>query len=148
MVSKNVPGAYMVSIMDLGMYEDIHPKEKMEVGERLALLARGKIYGEDLLCESPELIKAEKSEKRLILHFSNTGKSLVLKGREIKSLIVRQGEYVKEIKEYEIDTKVTLTFESLSEEPLEILYAQEGYCEVNLLNEAGLPVKPFVTTCM
>jgi sialate O-acetylesterase len=148
MVSKNVPGAHMVSIMDLGMYEDIHPKEKIEVGERLALLARGKIYGEDLLCESPEFTKADRLENKLILHFLNTGKSLVLKGREIKSLIVRQGDCMREIQEYEIDTEVTLTFESLSEEPLEILFLQEGYCEVNLFNEAGLPVKPFLTTCM
>jgi sialate O-acetylesterase len=72
----------------------------------------------------------------------------VLNGREIKSLIVRQGECMREIQKYEIDTKVTLTLESLSEEPLEILFAQEGYCEVNLFNEAGLPVKPFLTTCM
>lgn len=43
MVSRRVPGAYMTSVMDLGMYEDIHPKHKKEVGERLALLARGKV---------------------------------------------------------------------------------------------------------
>ena len=33
-VSKTVKGTGMISIMDLGLYEDIHPKRKMEVGER------------------------------------------------------------------------------------------------------------------
>lgn len=54
-VSKNVPGVHMAAIMDLGSYYDIHPKEKMEVGRRLALLARGHVYGEtELLCDPPE----------------------------------------------------------------------------------------------
>lgn len=148
LVSKLVPDAYMISIMDLGMYEDIHPKEKIEVGERLALLARGKIYGEDILCESPEFIKAERIENKLILHFSDTGKSLTLKGEEIKSLKIWQGKQIKEIETFSLDTSVTLTFESLSEDPIEIQFAKEGYCEVNLFNEALLPVKPFSVVCL
>lgn len=32
MVGESVPGAYMASIMDLGMYEDIHPKHKKKWG--------------------------------------------------------------------------------------------------------------------
>ncbi len=36
-----------------------------------------------------------------------------------------------------------LNFETLTEEPVEIRFAKEGYCEVNLFNEADLPVKPF-----
>lgn len=58
-VSKDVPGVHMATIMDLGSYYDIHPKEKMEVGRRLALLARGHVYGEkDLLCDPPEAVSA------------------------------------------------------------------------------------------
>ena len=65
LVSDTVPNTGMVSIMDIGSYYDIHPKEKMEVGRRLALLARGKVYGEDILCESPRLINAEKTDTAL-----------------------------------------------------------------------------------
>lgn len=147
LVSKIVPNTGMVSIMDLGMYEDIHPKQKIEVGERLALLARGKIYGEDLLCESPEFINAERNGNCITLTFSYTGKTLKLQGCKIKSLSVRQGCIEKEIKDFNIDTRVTLLFEGLTEEPIEILFAKEPYCEVNLFNEAGLPVKPFSAVC-
>lgn len=58
-VSRSVPGVYMASIMDIGSYYDIHPKKKLEVGRRLALLARGHIYGEDrLLCDPPTAARA------------------------------------------------------------------------------------------
>lgn len=58
-VAEHVPGVFMASIMDLGSYYDIHPKEKMEVGRRLALLARGHLYGEqELLCDAPKAIAA------------------------------------------------------------------------------------------
>ena len=42
MVGESVPGAYMASIMDLGMYEDIHPKHKKEVGGTSGAAGTGK----------------------------------------------------------------------------------------------------------
>lgn len=146
-VSKTVPLAGMVSIMDLGMYEDIHPKKKFEVGERLALLARGMIYGEDILCESPEFSKVEREKDQITLYFTHVGSHMYLKGNEIKSLSLMQNGEPKKIKKFSIDTKVSLQLEGLTEEPIRILYAKEGYCEVNLFNEAGLPAKPFETVC-
>ncbi|MFA9466371.1 MAG: sialate O-acetylesterase [Velocimicrobium sp.] len=147
LVEKFVPNTGMVSIMDLGMYEDIHPKQKMEVGERLALLARGLVYGEDVLCESPEFIDAECVGNRVVLTFSHTGKSLYLKGEQIKSLVIYQGGRKRKIKTYQIDASITLFLEEQTKEPIEILFAKESYCEVNLFNEAGLPVKPFSFIC-
>ncbi|MCD7724423.1 MAG: sialate O-acetylesterase [Clostridiales bacterium] len=80
LVSKTVPHTGMASIMDIGAYYDIHPKQKMEVGRRLALLARGKVYGEDILCESPEYLSAvrertesAKSSALITLSFTNCG---------------------------------------------------------------------------
>lgn len=76
LVSKSVPNTAMVSIMDIGSYYDIHPKKKMEVGRRLALLARGKVYGENILCDSPEFTdctirKLSGNSCALCLTFSN-----------------------------------------------------------------------------
>lgn len=66
-VSQNIPGVHMAAIMDLGSYYDIHPKEKMEVGRRLALLARGHVYGEtELLCDPPEAVSAVRVGDRQI----------------------------------------------------------------------------------
>ncbi|MDF2887684.1 MAG: protein of unknown function acetylesterase [Lacrimispora sp.] len=142
-VAKCVPGTGMISIMDLGMYEDIHPKQKKEVGERLALLARGLIYGEDILCESPEFISGEREANWIRLRFSHTGENLYTKGNSIKSLCVNQGGILREIKDFKLGRDLLLCIETLTEEPVEIRFAKEGYCEVNLFSEADLPVKPF-----
>ena len=144
-VLKNVPGTGMISIMDLGMYEDIHPKRKKEVGERLALLARGLIYGEDILCESPEFTGGEREGNRIRLHFSHTGSKLHVNGNVINSLYVEQGGILIGIKDFKLDQELLLNFETLTEEPVEIRFAKEGYCEVNLFNEADLPVRPFAS---
>ena len=70
-VSKTVPSVWMASIMDAGEEDDIHPKDKQPVGERLALLARGKVYGEDLPCEAPELDSVAWTDGSFVLTFRN-----------------------------------------------------------------------------
>ena len=80
-VARTVAGAYMAGIMDAGSKLDIHPKHKRPVGERLALLARGKVYGENILCEAPEATGAKLENGRLVISFAHAGEGLTLKGR-------------------------------------------------------------------
>lgn len=144
LITKTVPHAYMTSIMDLGMYWDIHPKHKKEVGERLALLARGKIYGEDILCEPGEFKSAAREGNRLVLSFSHAGESLKVQGDAINDLHINPGALTP--KSWTVSSnQLILEFDSLPETPLTLEFAETGYAEVNLFNSAGLPVKPF--TC-
>lgn len=142
-VSKEVALAAMVSIMDLGMREDIHPKRKMEVGRRLAQLARGKVYGENILCESPEFKSAVRNGNEIILSFDHAGNRLYMKGESIQALTILQNDEVREIETHVIGTSIKLTIKDMTTEPVLILFAKTPYCEVNLFNEESLPVKPF-----
>lgn len=45
---------------DTGMQWDNHPKNKKSIGNRLVLLARGHVYGKNLLCDPPEFFSAER----------------------------------------------------------------------------------------
>ena len=76
--ADTVPGTGMAVITDVGMKHDIHPKKKQPVGQRLALLAENKVYGEAVLCEAPTLSKVMVEEGRLILTFKYAGNGLSL----------------------------------------------------------------------
>ncbi len=146
LVSKTVAGTAMVSIMDIGSYYDIHPKQKMEVGRRLALLARGKVYGENILCESPEFLNAVRDtghKNTITVSFANCG-SLTCSDQEITGFVlIQQGKEIP-IDSVTIDgTHIILKADALTDAPYTIQFAWADYITVNLYNEAGLPVKPF-----
>lgn len=145
LVSKTVPGAHMVSIMDCGEKDDIHPKHKRPVGERLALLARGKVYGETILCDAPEAQNARIENGELIIPFLNTGDGLYLKGRRLKSLELTVDGQVIEPKGFSITlSSIKVKGRGLSSaKAIEIRFAYRNYAEINLYNSAGLPAKPF-----
>ena len=146
LVSKTVPRTGMVSIMDIGSYYDIHPKQKMEVGRRLALLARGKVYGENILCESPEFLKAVRdtaSGHAITISLANCG-SLSCPDQDITGFVlIQQGKEIP-VDSITIDgTQIILKADSLSDAPCTVQFAWADYATVNIYNEAGLPVKPF-----
>lgn len=144
-VSLTVPNTGMASIMDIGSYEDIHPKQKMEVGRRLGLLALGKTYGKDILCESPRLIKANRDGNLITLEFNNCNILAVGEGKNDFNLV--QGGKVLDIQNISISSNcVLLTSADLSYGPLTISLAYKGYGEIHIYNEANLPLCPFTIT--
>ena len=169
--SKQIPHAWMASIMDLGSFEDIHPKFKMEVGRRLALLALGHVYGKDILCDPPSLADAERiipadtgsgRDQRLTpsgkntdsaviqLFFRDTGTGLVCDDLVREGFQIRQeGRLLSICSCHAVKDCVTLTLAGIdpqSRAPLEISYAEEDFCETHLWNSAGLCMKPFHTS--
>ncbi|NLL75762.1 MAG: sialate O-acetylesterase [Clostridiales bacterium] len=161
-VSKTVTNTAMASIMDIGSYYDIHPKKKMEVGRRLALLARGKVYGENILCESPELEKAERKDNQIILSFLHCGQSgdksglyimdktynsIMADNHDVNGFLIMQNNEKIPIDSIEIKgNHILLNFKDLKDTPCTIFFAWEEYVEVNVFNAAGLPLKPFECT--
>jgi sialate O-acetylesterase len=141
-VSKTVPMAYMVSIMDAGDENDIHPKRKRPVGERLALMALGKVYAGNLICEPPELVEAIRTDFGVRLRFNQIVQ--ISKGDKISSL--------EALSLMNAETPVQITKAHVHDETIdiyadadigEVRFAWSGYAKVNLYNKAGLPAKPF-----
>jgi sialate O-acetylesterase len=68
-----VPNTGMAVAIDIGDPNDIHPRNKQDVGKRLALLALNKTYGQtDLECAGPLYERSEPSNSGLKLFFKNT----------------------------------------------------------------------------
>lgn len=145
MVSKTVPNTYMASIMDAGMEKDIHPKNKRLVGARLALLARGKVYGEEILCESPEYLSSEIEDNVIKLYFRNAGDGLQIRGKQLKALkLVADGNPIKKYEAFAKGNVLCIKSKKIKKESrVDVAFAWTGYCEVNLYNSGNLSAKPF-----
>jgi sialate O-acetylesterase len=143
-VSKNIDRTYMACIMDSGMEHDIHPKQKRPVGERLALLAIGKVYGQAILCEAPELEQAVHQQSQVILTFAHTGNGLYLRGNQLHAIQILAGDQpVFDYSAAVSGSRLILEADAFTGSRLTLEFAQTPYCEVNLYNSADIPAKPF-----
>ena len=144
-VSKTVPGVWMASIMDAGDRKDIHPKQKRPAGERLALLARGKVYHEDILCEAPEFAEAVVQDGRLVLRFANAGEGLSIRGKRLNAFELSSKDRPLRWQKASVngDLLIIEGKEIQKDKKLEVRYAWSSWCEANLYSSAGLCAKPF-----
>ncbi|MCC9063543.1 sialate O-acetylesterase [Flavobacterium piscisymbiosum] len=141
-----VPNTGMAVTIDLGEWNDIHPLNKYDVGKRLALQARKKVYGEKNLVASGPIFKAiEQKESKLILSFSDVGSGLMVKDNgELKSFAIagNDGHFVWAnaiIK----DDKVIVWSDAVID-PFKVRYAwADNPVEANLYNKENLPASPF-----
>ncbi|MFO0985447.1 MAG: sialate O-acetylesterase [Planctomycetota bacterium] len=67
----------MAVAIDIGDARDIHPRNKQEVGRRLALLARAQAYDEAIECSGPALESSSIEHGEVVLRFAHTGGGLV-----------------------------------------------------------------------
>jgi sialate O-acetylesterase len=140
-----LPKTGMATIIDIGEADDIHPRNKKDVGERLWLQARKVAFEEKLVASGPVFSKSVREGNELILTFSETGEGLKLsQGEEVKGFILEDAEGQFEVAKGRIinPNEISLTIpEGLV--PVGIRYAWADNPEVNLVNEFNLPALPF-----
>ena len=144
--TTNLKNTGMVVCIDIGDPHNVHPKNKQEVGRRLALIAKSQVYGMKVSYSGPvyESIKVE--DKAIKLYFKHIDGGLatraggVLKGFAIsgadRQFVPAQGVVVG-------DTIVVNSEEVRA--PVAVRYAWEMNPDCNLINKAGLPASPFRT---
>ena len=146
--AESISGVYLASTSDCGHFFDIHPKRKHPVGERLALLARGHVYGDRILCEAPMGKSLEREGNSLIITCSGAEGGLYIRGDKLNELcvetdeekVLREDEYTVSVR----GERIELLFpEGLHENGYRVKYARTPFYEVNIYNMAGIPMKPF-----
>ncbi len=82
-----LPNTGMAVTIDIGEWNDVHPLDKKDVGDRLALAAQKVAYNESRVVYSGPLYQSMKIEgNKIILTFTNTGGGLVAKGKGLSVL--------------------------------------------------------------
>ncbi len=149
-VVKKMPQVYCASIGDVGSGYDIHPKKKQPVGHRLALLARGHVYGEDILCEAPMLEDAVYADGLADLTFSAAEGGLIVKNHtvHVNALEIYENDKVLPETAYDVtlqNNHMLIHFKDTqpAKGTLKISFARTSYYEVNIYNLADIPMKPF-----
>jgi sialate O-acetylesterase len=139
-VAQTVPNTAMVVSLDVGEKDDIHPKRKQPVGERLARAARALVYSQPVAWRGPTLARVEPDGRTL--RFDNAGDGLRTDGQPLCGLEVAgaDGEFHEVTGTITGDT-VTITSPA---EVRQVRYAWHSWTEANLFNSHGLPAEPFL----
>lgn len=142
-VGRNLKNAGTTVTLDIGEQFDIHPKNKQDVGKRLALIALDDTYGKDVVSRGPTLRNAKFDGNKVVLSFDHVGGGLVAKDGLAQSFSVagEDGKFAWADAKIEGDT-VVLTARGVSQ-PLMVRYAFADNPKVTLFNKEGLPAEPF-----
>ncbi|WP_428228665.1 GDSL-type esterase/lipase family protein [Flavobacterium sp.] len=142
-IQKNIPNSGMAISMDYGDPTNVHPIQKKQVGDRLALLALKYTYGKNVIANRPSVIKAIQKGNQIIISFSNAKQLSTTNKKELTGF-----ELVTE-KGIRIESKATIITDAVSilipkdEKIKAVLYAWKPYTKANLVNEANLPCSTF-----
>jgi len=136
----------MAVIIDIGEANDIHPKNKQDVGKRLALWALAETYGQDVVYSGPLYESMEIEDGKVVLHFDHVGGGLLAQGgAPLKGFAIAGADkkFVWANAEIKGDT-VVVSSEDVAA-PVAVRYAWADNPVCNLYNQAGLPASPFRT---
>ena len=141
-----LPNTGMAVIIDIGEADDIHPKNKQDVGKRLALWALAKSYGKELVYSGPIYKSMEIEGEKIILHFDYVGGGLVAGPDEpLKGFAIAGADRKFVWADAKIDGDSVVVSSDEVSAPVAVRYAWADNPVCNLYNKEGLPASPFRT---
>lgn len=141
------PATGMAVTIDIGDPRDIHPRNKQDVGRRLALLARAGTYEEtDIVATGPTLARVQIDGAEARIHWNSArglhtrdGAADVL-GFELAGA---DGKFHRATAR--INGETVIVTAAAVPAPQHVRYAWADSPATNLVNDAGLPAAPFRT---
>ena len=138
----------MAVTLDVGSEKNIHPTDKQTVAHRLALAARGMVYGEKIDYLSPTYVRAT-TEPHAMRVWLTHAEGLLSRTPEIGGFEVAGDDHVFQpasavIETVGDNTTVVVTSPQVAR-PQFVRYAWAGYVSSYLYNAAGLPAGTFTS---
>ena len=141
-----VPHTGMAVTTDIGNIRDIHPRNKQEVGRRLALWALTKDYGKKGIEYSGPLFKSARFRKgTAIARFTHADGLKSTNGQPLSHWEVAGEDEKFAAAQAEIKGNTVVARSDTVKKPKFVRFGYHQEAEPNLANAAGLPASPFTT---
>ncbi len=141
-----LPNTGQAILTDIGDADDIHPRNKYDVGRRLALAAGHIAYGEDVVYSGPVFRECEFGDGRATISFDHVGGGLVARDGALRGFAIAgpDGRFVWA--DARIDGNRVVVWSDSVPDPKAVRYAwANNPAAANLYNAEGLPAGPFRT---
>jgi sialate O-acetylesterase len=148
-MALKLPQTGMAVTIDIGERKDIHPRNKDDVGMRLALAALKTTYSKDIVHSGPIFKSMKVVGNSIVVDFENTGSGLVVHDKYgyLKAFTIagEDGKFVWAKAEITDGNKVVVSAPGVNS-PAAVRYAwADNPDDANLYNREGLPASPFRT---
>ena len=163
-----LPNTGQAILIDIGEEGNIHPANKMEVGDRLARIALTKTYGRNLVYSGPVYSAMTVEADKIRLRFTHTEAGLVAKplpatyqpvstdprtvplvrnspGGELEGFSICGEDHKWQWADAKIDGDTVVVWSAQVPKPVAVRYAWANNPVCNLYNGGGLPAGPFRT---
>lgn len=142
---QTVTNTALAVTVDTGDADNIHPKDKQVVGERLALCALAGEFGLNVPCSGPTFASATKLPGALRLQFDHADGGLVVHGDKLGEFSVAGDDHQWHWADAKIDGNAVIVSSADVPNPVAARYAWQANPLATLFNGAGLPAVPFRT---
>ena len=139
-----VPKTGMAVTIDIGEPRDIHPRNKQEVGRRLALTALKVAYGQDVVASGPIFKSMKIAGPQVELEFQSDD-GLVVNGEVLEGFALASADRKFVWASGRIEGDRIIVSHPEIREPVAVRYAWSDNPKGNLVNRSGLPASPFRT---
>lgn len=145
--SLSTPRTAMAVAIDLGEWNDIHPDNKKDVGDRMALAARHLAYGDTVTYSGPLFAQAQVRGSEIIIQFNHVAGGISTLDGELPASFAIAGEDKKFIPaKARIQGNNVIVWNEKISNPVYVRYAwADNPVQPNLCNLAKLPASPFRT---
>lgn len=142
----HLAGTGMACLIDIGDANDIHPKNKQEVGRRLALAARAQTYGEDIEYSGPMMSGYQLMDGAIRIDFTHAESGLCTPdGSDLRGFAIAGVDHRFHWAEARVDGRSVVVSSPEVPFPVAVRYAWADNPVCNLYNGEGLPANPFRT---
>ncbi len=135
----------MAITVDIGEAGDIHPKNKQDVGRRLALWALADVYAKPAVASGPIYKAMARQGDAIAIEFNHVGSGLLAKGGELTGFVIAGADKRFVWADARIVGETVVVSSPQVKDPAAVRYAWAPNPKCNLYNSADLPAGPFRT---